>query len=141
MVVTDHHSHSEDAAPLPSNRKFGLLFAAVFLLLGLVPWLVSGRLTAWPWIASGVFLLAALAAPKVLAPLNRLWMKFGLLLHHIVSPVVLGLMFFAMIAPMGLAMRLLGKRPIPMGFDRQRDSYWIARTPPGPDPESLRNQF
>jgi predicted membrane metal-binding protein len=140
-MTTDHPPHTDDAVPPPSNRKFGLLFAAVFLLIGLVPWMISGRLTAWPWIASGVFLLAALAAPKMLAPLNRLWMKFGLLLHHIVSPVVLGLMFFAMIAPMGLVMRLLGKRPIPIGFDKKLESYWIRRTPPGPEPESLRNQF
>jgi hypothetical protein len=141
MSMTDHHAHHGDATPLPSNRKFGLMFAAVFLILGLAPLLILGRFTAWPWIASGVFLLAALAAPKLLAPLNRLWMKFGLLLHHIVSPIVLALMFFGVIMPIGLLMRLLGKRPIPTGFDRQAGSYWIARTPPGPEPESLRNQF
>ena len=141
MTPTPESFHIENAAPLPSNRKFGLLFTSVFFLLGAVPWLFFSHYTVWPWIASGGFLLATLAAPGLLTPLNRLWMKFGLLLHHIISPLVLGIMFFALIVPIGLMMRLLGKRPIPVEFEPERDSYWIDRNPPGPEPESLRNQF
>jgi len=141
MTIADNQSHTEVATPLPSNRRFGLLFAAVFSGFGLARWLIGGHLDLWPWIAGIAFLTVALTAPSLLTPLNRLWMKLGLLLHHIVSPMVLAVMFFGLIAPMGLVMRILGKRPIPLEFEPGRESYWIARTPPGPEPESLRNQF
>lgn len=141
MTPAEDRFHTGDEPPPPSNRKFGLLFTAVLLLLGAVPWAYAGHFTAWPWIASGAFLALTLAAPGALGPLNRLWMRFGMLLHHIISPLVLGIMFYAMIVPIGLVMRLLGKRPIPVAFEPERESYWVERTPPGPEPESLRNQF
>ena len=77
----------------------------------------------------------------MLAPLNRLWMKFGGLLHRFVSPIVLGLLFFVVITPMGLAMRMLGKDPLKLRADTQSKSYWIDRTPPGPRPDSFIDQF
>lgn len=141
MTTADSQGHTDDTTPLPSNRKFGVVFAAMFVLLGSIRWGISGSPESWPWVVSGLFLLAALAAPATLTPLNRLWAKLGLLLHHIVTPVVLGIMFFAVIVPVGLLMRLFGKRPIPIRFDSDRGTYWISRTPPGPDPESMRNQF
>ena len=80
-------------------------------------------------------------APKLLAPFNRLWARFGLLLHRITSPLVLGIMFFAVITPMGWIMRALGKDLLRLKIDPAATSYWIARTPPGPTPESLKDQF
>jgi hypothetical protein len=77
----------------------------------------------------------------VLAPLNRLWLKFGLLLHKVVSPIVLGVMFFLVITPIGLTMRAFGKNPLRLKLDKQSGSYWIERVPPGPAPESLKDQF
>ena len=95
----------------------------------------------WALGLSAVFLLLALVAPKILAPANRAWTKFGLLLHKIVSPIALGILFFGVVTPTGFVMRLLGKDLLRQRFDRSAKSYWIARTPPGPDAESLKNQF
>ena len=79
--------------------------------------------------------------PALLAPLNRLWTRFGALLHRVVSPIVLGFMFFVVITPMGLVRRMLVKDPLRLRFDRQAGSYWVPRQPPGPPPQSLTNQF
>ncbi len=79
--------------------------------------------------------------PKLLAPLNHLWFKFGLLLHKIVNPVVLAIMFFLVITPIGLLMRALGKDPLRLRLDKAATSYWIDRTPPGPSPDTLGDQF
>jgi hypothetical protein len=83
----------------------------------------------------------AVAAPRVLTPLNRLWTRFGLLLHAAISPVILALLFYACIAPIGFLMRLSGNDPLRRHYDTNADSYWIKRHPPGPQPETFRNQF
>ncbi len=124
-----------------SERGFGFVFAAVCALVGI--WLLwRGREAFWYWAWAAVaFALLAIAAPKVLRPLNLLWFKFGMLLHHIVTPVVLGLMFYTVFLPIGLWMRLIGKRPLGLRFDPGAKSYWVERKPPGPPPESFNNQF
>lgn len=124
-----------------SNRSFGLVIAVAFLLIGVVPWLLGGKLHYWAIVGAAAFLVAALAVPAVLSPLNRIWTRFGLLLHRIVSPLVLGFMFYVVVTPIGLLMRMLGKDPLRREFDRRATSYWIERQPPGPAPESLRDQF
>jgi len=88
-----------------------------------------------------IFLLLALLVPKALAPLNWVWTKLGLLLHKIVSPVVLGILFFMVFTPIGITFRLFGGDPLRLRFDSNALSYWIARSPPGPAPDSLKNQF
>ena len=75
------------------------------------------------------------------APLNRLWLKFGLLLYKVMNPLILGLLFFVTIMPIGLVMRAFGKDFLRLRLDRNAKSYWIDRTPPGPPPQSMRNQF
>ena len=77
----------------------------------------------------------------VLRPLNKLWFKFGLLLHAIINPIVLGAMFFVAVTPMALVMRLAGKKLLNMDYEPNAKSYWIERKPPGPPPESVRRQF
>ena len=124
-----------------SNRSFGLVFAGFFAIVGLFPLVAGGPIRYWALLTGAVFLLLGLALPSVLGPLCRLWMKFGQLLHRIVSPIVLGIMFFLVVTPIGLLMRLAGKDPLRLKFDREAGSYWIAREPPGPAPESLRDQF
>ena len=124
-----------------SDRSFGLVFAVVFALIGAFPLIYGGSPRIWSLAIAGVFVVAALALPRVLAPLNRLWMKLGLLLHRVVSPVVLGFLFFVVITPMGVAMRLLGKDPLRLRPDPASPSHWIERKPPGPPPESLTDQF
>ncbi len=124
-----------------SNRALGLVFAAFFAIVGLYPLFFGGAPRLWALVAGAVFLLAALAMPAVLAPLNRAWTKLGLVLHKVVNPIVLGIMFYLVVTPTGLLMRLFGKDSLKLKFDRNVDSYWIARTPPGPKSESLNDQF
>ena len=124
-----------------SDRAFGLVFSAVFAIIALYPLLGSGTIRSWSLIVAGIFLLLALVIPGVLAPANRLWMKFGELMHRIVSPVALGIVFYLTVLPTGLILRLFGKDPLRLRLDSQADSYWIKREPPGPAAESLNNQF
>lgn len=124
-----------------SDRSFGITFAvAALILAGIWAW----RDNDW-WryalVAAAIFAGLALALPRALAPLNRLWLKFGLLLHHVVNPVVMGLLFFGVITPMALIVRLLGKDLLRLRFDPQAKSYWIPREPPGPAPDTMRHQF
>ena len=137
-----HESFSRDESiEGSSNRAFGLVFAAVFLIVALLP-LLSGEAVRW-WSAAvaAVFgALAVLAAPA-LGPLNKLWTRLGMLLHRIVNPVVLGIMFFIVVTPTGLLMRIAGKDPLRLKRDSAVSTYWIERDPPGPCPDSFRDQF
>ncbi len=125
-----------------SDRAFGFVFAGFFASVAAWPLVFGGGGVRW-WalaIAAG-FLAVALFHASLLRPLNRLWTRFGLLLHRVVNPLVMGLMFYAVITPAALIMRLAGKDPMRRGFDRDATSYWIERTPPGPAPDSMPNQF
>lgn len=124
-----------------SDRSFGLVFAAVFLVVACWP-LFHGELPRW-W-AVGVamgFVIIAFWRPVLLAGLNRQWIKLGLLLGRIVSPIALGILFYGVVAPIGLVMRLTGKDPLRLKLDSGANSYWIPRKPPGPPPDSMTNQF
>lgn len=124
-----------------SDRSVGLVFAVVFLIIAVAPWFFGGGIRVWSFVVSVVFAVAALTVPGILAPLNKVWTRFGLLLHSVVSPIVLGLMFFAVVTPMGLIMRMLGKDPLRLRRDTTAPTYWLERSPPGPKPESLSDQF
>jgi hypothetical protein len=124
-----------------SNRSFGFVFSVLFAFLGLGP-LVRGRpVRGWALVVAAAFLLAALALPRMLAPLNRLWLRFGLVLHACISPVIMGLVFYTTVTPIGLARRLLGKDPLRRRFERDAVTYWIERDPPGPAPDTMTRQF
>lgn len=132
----------EEDGKRPSERSFGLtLGIPVLLVAGLMLW--RQRLVwAVALVAVGALpVLLALAAPALLRPLNRLWTRVGLLLHAIVTPLVMALLFYLTVTPVGLVMRLLGKDPARLKFDRAAATYWIARQPPGPPPETMRRQF
>ncbi len=133
----DHH----ETAKSSSDRAFGVVFAVVFVVIGALPLAFGGGVRIWSLAVGALFLAVAFLRPALLAPLNRLWTRFGLLLHKIVSPLVLGIMFFAVVTPMGLIRRALGSDPLRLRFDRQARSYWVERQPPGPPPQSLDNQF
>jgi len=113
----------------------------VFLLLALYPLLDGGTVRLWALGLAAAFLALALVRPALLAPLNALWTRLGLVLHKIVNPLVLGLMFYAVLTPTALLLRLFGKDLVGRDFDRQRTSYWVERQPPGPPPETMKNQF
>lgn len=129
-------------APLPSDRSFGLTFAVVFALLA--AWLAYKGSDHWmPCLAvSAGFGAVALVAARVLRPLNSGWMWFGRQLNRIVSPIVLGIIFFGMFMPVALLFRLRGRDVLNRRFDPSTSSYWLHRTPPGPDAErSFPRQF
>ena len=131
----------EDGVKAGSDRAFGLVFAAVFALIGLWPLAATGGVRTWALIVAALFLAAAFFAPGALKPLNRVWFLFGKLLHKIINPLVMALLFFTTVTPIALLMRLAGKDPLRLKFDRAARSYWIERTPPGPAPDSMRRQF
>jgi hypothetical protein len=124
----------------PSDRSFGLTFAVVFSLVGSWPLPWGGEARLWALALAAAFLLTAFLFPAALGPANRLWLRFGLLLHKIATPVILGAIFFLVLLPIGLLLRLLGKRPLQLHFDRDSESYWVRREAPG-EPTSMRNQF
>jgi hypothetical protein len=124
-----------------SDRSFGLVMAGAFAAVTLLNAWHSGRL--WPWTGGlAVLLLAAgLLQPSLLHPLNLVWLRFGLLLHRVVNPIVMGLVFFGTVLPTGLIMRMLGKDLLRLKRQPDADSYWIPRQPPGPSPETMKDQF
>jgi Saxitoxin biosynthesis operon protein SxtJ len=133
-----HRSHQVEGS---SNRSFGIVFTIVFSLLGVWPMLHG---TGPRWWACGIaicFAVTATLKPSILAVPNRLWLKFGLLLGKIVSPVALAILFYGAILPIGLLMRLTGNDPLRLRKEPESKSYWISRTPPGPAPDSMNNQF
>ena len=133
---------SHDDRDPPSLKSFGLTIAVVFTIIGLLPVLFRHAGPRWWALAiAAAFLAVTFIAPNLLKPLNQIWFRIGLLLHKIVNPLVLGLMFVVVISPIALLLRLVGKRLIPLKPDASAASYWIKREPAGPAPESLRNQF
>ena len=124
-----------------SNRAFGVVFTAVFLIVALWPLLSGHSPRGWALAASGLLLLITVAVPALLTVPNRLWMNFGLLLHRIISPVVLAILFYLVVTPMGLIMRAFGKDPLRLKRETSDPSYWIRREPPGPQPDSMSDQF
>ena len=125
-----------------SNKTFGLFFAAVFILVGCWPWLVHGRAPHfWAWAVAAGFGTAAFTAPRLLAPINRLWFRLGLALHHVVNPIIMALIYYGAVVPMGLAVKLAGKDLLRLRRDPAATTYWIAREPPGPPPASMAKQF
>ena len=124
-----------------SDRSFGVVFACVFLVIAAWPLLHAN---APRWWAAGVaiaFAIIAFAKPVLLAPLNSIWTKLGILLGKIVAPIALGVLFFVFITPLAFIMRLVGKDPLSLKRDREAQSYWVSREPPGPPSNSMTNQF
>ena len=131
----------EDHARAGSERGFGIVFAVVFTAVAFWPLMDGGPVSLWALAVGALFLAAGLWAPAVLRPLNRVWFLFGLALNKVVNPLVMGLLFYLTITPIGLVMRLLGKDLLHRRFDPQEKSYWIERRPPGPKPDTMRFQF
>jgi hypothetical protein len=130
-----HESLSrERAIEIGSNRSFGFVMAVACLVIaGLGFWAGSTR---WPiWVVAALaFTSTAWLWPSLLYPLNRAWFRLGLVLHRIVNPLVMGLLFFVVVTPIGLLMRLCGKRPLGLEFRRDATSYWVMRDKSQPGP-------
>ena len=126
-----------DNIKISSNRSFGIVFFVVFLLIALYPLTYGGEIRIWSLIISILFLILGLLNSKILAPLNKIWFKFGILLGKIVSPLIMGIIFFLVVTPVGLIMRLLGKDVLNLKFNENK-SYWIEKTGPK---SKMKNQF
>jgi hypothetical protein len=138
VIEPELESETVNAA---SDRSVGLVFAAVFTLIGAWP-LLRWEAPRWSLLAIAAgFALVAVFAPRLLRPLNRVWFRIGLLLHRIVSPLVMGAVFFLCVTPIALIMRLRGKDLLALRREPARASYWILRDPPGPAPDSMEHQF
>ena len=134
----------EDKVVAGSDKSFCLVFACVFAILSLFNLGFGSDINYWTYLFCGmtvVFLTVAFTIPQIARPLNILWFRFGLLLHKIVSPVIMGLMFFLTVTPIGLIMRLFGKRPLHLKFESNAKSYWIHRPPSSLKAGSFKNQF
>ena len=126
-----------DDIKISSNRSFGIVFFVVFLLIALYPLTYGGEIRIWSLIISLIFLILGLLNSKILAPLNKIWFKFGILLGKIVSPLIMGIIFFLVVTPIGLIMRLFGKDVLNLKYNNNK-SYWIEKNGPK---SKMKNQF
>ena len=141
-VTTRHERLADDETITGAgNGTFGVTVAAAFLLTACWPLLRGGPLRWWALAAAAVFLGAAMVIPGALAPLNRFWLALGARLHRVTNPVIMGVVFFTTVAPLGLLFRVLGKDPLRLRRDPSASSYWIDRQPPGPPPSTMTRQF
>ena len=126
-----------DKVKIGSNRSFGIVFFIFFLIVGTYPIFFQGELRIWSLIVSIIFLLLGIINARFLTPLNLLWFKFGMLLGRIVAPIVMGLVFFLVVTPTGLIMRILNKDPLRLK-KKNIKTYWIERSS---IKSEMKNQF
>tara|TARA_B100001057_G_scaffold208591_1_gene209285 strand:- start:187 stop:570 length:384 start_codon:yes stop_codon:yes gene_type:complete len=122
---------------ISSNRNFGIVFFLVFLFISLYPLLNDKTIQIWSLIVSLIFLILGLTNSKILSPLNKLWFKFGIFLGKIISPLVMGIIFFFVVTPIGLFMKIFKKDLLNLKFNNDK-SYWIKKTEPK---SKMKNQF
>ena len=126
-----------DDIKISSNRNFGIVFFIVFLLVAVYPILKGNDIRIWSLLISFAFLILGLINSKLLTPLNKLWFKFGLLLGKIVTPLIMGFIFFIVVTPIGILMRLLRKDLLNLKYNEKK-TYWIEKTGPK---SKMKNQF
>jgi Saxitoxin biosynthesis operon protein SxtJ len=124
-----------------SDRSFGIVMTVAFAAISVVNWWQVGHAWRWTGGVAALFLAATVFRPAALKQLNWLWLKFGRLLQNVTTPIVMALVFFGTVLPTGLAMRALGKDVLRLKRQPRVTSYWIERRPPGPKPESMKDQF
>jgi hypothetical protein len=142
LTTTHERIAGEEIRHVSSDQTLGFVFAIFFALVA--TW--SGWSGRWHWYGWLIFSLALLAVslgrPGLLHRPNRLWLRFGYLISRLTTPIVLGIIFYTVVTPLGLLMRTVGKQdPLRLGLEPHKDSYWIDRIPPGPTPESIKHQF
>jgi hypothetical protein len=126
-----------DDIKIGSNRSFGIVFFIVFLLIAIYPLINQGEIRVWSVLISLLFLILGIINSKILTPLNKAWFKFGIFLGKIISPIVMGIIFFLVVTPIAFLMRILKKDLLNLKYNKN-SSYWIEKT----DPKSaMKNQF
>ena len=122
---------------ISSNRSFGIVFFIVFFIIATYPLIKNSDLRIWSLIISIIFLILGLINSKILTPLNKLWFKFGMLLGRLISPIIMGTIFFFVVTPIGLILRVFGKDVLNLKYDNAK-SYWIKKSGPI---SKMKNQF
>jgi hypothetical protein len=130
-----------EALQRSSDRAFGLIFTVFWSIVAVAPLRKGGSIRIWAVILAGAFLVCILARPALLGPLNRLWQRFARSLQTLTNTIVMTILYFSTIVPFGLIMRLMNRDVLRLSWDRASGSYWISRDPPGPPPESMKDQF
>ena len=120
-----------------SNRSFGIVFFIFFLLISIYPLINDESIRVWSLVVSLIFLALGFINSNILSPLNKLWFKFGILLGKIISPIIMAIIFFIVVTPIGLIMRLIGKDVLNLKYSDYK-SYWIKKTGPK---SKMKNQF
>ena len=126
-----------DDIKIGSNKSFGIVFFVFFLIISLYPILGGGSLKMWSLAISIIFLILGLLNSKILSPLNKLWFKFGIFLGKIISPIIMGIIFFFVVTPIGYLMRLFKKDVLSLKFNANK-SYWVKKNGPK---SKMKNQF
>tara|TARA_A100001015_G_scaffold176020_1_gene195749 strand:+ start:437 stop:820 length:384 start_codon:yes stop_codon:yes gene_type:complete len=126
-----------DDIRIGSNRSFGIVFFVVFLIITLYPLLNNENIRYWSLLVSLVFLILGLLNSNILTPLNKVWFKFGILLGKVISPIIMGIIFFFVVTPIGLLMRILKKDLLNLKYNNDK-SYWIEKKEPK---SKMKNQF
>ena len=121
-----------------SNKSFGIVFFIFFLLVSLYPLLKDNEIRYWSLILSLVFLILGLINSKLLSPLNKLWFKFGVFLGKVISPFIMFIIFFLIVTPIGMIMRILKKDLLNIEFNDKKKTYWIEKSGPK---SKMKNQF
>jgi saxitoxin biosynthesis operon SxtJ-like protein len=124
-----------------SDRVFGLVFSAFWSVVGLAPLTKGSPTRVWAVVLAAAFLVISLIMPTLLGPLNQLWQRFGRLLRKVTNPIVMAILFFSTVVPFGVIMRLLKRDVLRLEWERESVTYWIPRNPPGPRPDSMKDQF
>ena len=122
---------------ISSNRSFGIVFFAVFLFIAFYPLLNDRSIHTWSLIISLIFLTLGVINSNILSPLNKIWFKFGILLGKIISPLVMGIIFFTVVTPIGILMKILKKDLLNLKYNNKK-SYWIEKNEPK---SKMKNQF
>jgi saxitoxin biosynthesis operon SxtJ-like protein len=140
-MTATHENFDREIKPTSSDRSFGFVFAAVFAIVAGWPLTTGSGPHLWALALAALFLVIAIVRPRLLQPLNRLWFKVSLVLHHVVTPIVMGVIFVLAVLPTALIMRTRRRDPLRLNPRRRRETNWVVRTPPGPSPDTMKHLF
>jgi hypothetical protein len=142
QITATHERFAADEKNVPgSERQFGIVMAVGLTLLSALNFWRTGSWWPWTLAIAALFALAVVVAPSTLKPLNLAWFKFGLLLHRVINPVVMAVVYYVSVVPTGLIMRAMRKDMLRLKLEPDAETYWMPRQPPGPAPETMKDQF
>ena len=127
-----------DDIKIGSNKSFGIVFFILFLLVSLYPLTINESIKYWSLIISVIFLILGLLNSNLLTPLNKIWFRFGILLGKLISPFIMVIIFFLVVTPIGLIMKIIKKDLLNLKFRKDKETYWIEKTEPK---SKMKNQF